>query len=322
MTLIAFTAVAIATLAIAFLQPPDATGIPASADQQSCAADSAPSDASARHASADVTTRSVAESSRDAALAARFASVKSEAKRFAPELHMAAQRKEIEAEAAQTRGDFAGAVSLYDSARDGYRIAASRAEVLAAAEEKARVDDQLTADARVAAQAQMRTQYAQVVEQQPAGAVRGPLILEAPPPSEGAGRDPATGGMIPPQPPSVENLPRSAAGYGAVYAEPTDGRHSGGTWGACWRSDPEAARQCARANCEGRASRGSCNEIAFSRPGEHCAVARAPGFGVSSGACAMDRAQAAAAAVERCRVEVAGRYGEPAPCSVAWSSAR
>src|SRR5262249_11743240 len=156
---------------------------------------------------------------------ARFASVKSEAKRFVPDLHLAAQNKELAAEAAQTRGDFVEASNLYDGARDGYRIAASRAALLAAAEEKARVDDQLTADAHHAAEARQRSddigraraQYAAQVTQ-PAARTGGPLILEAPPPSEGAGRDPATGGMIPPPAPSAENMPASANGYGAVFA--------------------------------------------------------------------------------------------------------
>src|SRR5258705_332200 len=81
----------------------------------------------------------------------------------------------------------------------------------------------------------------------------------------------------PPQPKSV-----LTGAYAVVYAEATNGNRGGGAWGACWRNDLGAARQCAKAGCErSRTSDQPCQEIASSSPGGHCAVARATGYGVS-----------------------------------------
>src|SRR5205085_1379986 len=92
-----------------------------------------------------------------------------------------------------------------------------------------------------------------------------------------------------PQPDTSQPSPRSPAGVAAVFAEPTDGNRHGGTWGACWRGDSSTARACAKASCEGgRTSSQPCVQVALSRPGEQCAVARAAGFGVSWAACGQN----------------------------------
>jgi hypothetical protein len=112
--------------------------------------------------------------------------------------------------------------------------------------------------------------------------------------------------------------------FAAIANEPTDGSRGGGSWKACWRPDAAAARQCAEASCnKARSSDRPCVlTAASSRPGEHCAVARASGYGVSMGACARARGAAEAVAVADCRDEVNRKYGEGAEkCAVVWSTA-
>jgi hypothetical protein len=110
--------------------------------------------------------------------------------------------------------------------------------------------------------------------------------------------------------------------YASVYNEPTDGKHSGGAWGACWRGDLAAAQACAKASCERtRSSDQPCSESASAEPGGHCAVASASGFGVSWGSCSTTQAAAESAAIAGCRSQTNRRYpGENASCRIAWSS--
>ncbi|MFN2427874.1 MAG: hypothetical protein ABR587_15665 [Candidatus Binatia bacterium] len=257
----------------------------------------------------DPTGETGAKRARDSALAARFRSVKAEATTYHLDLHLAAQRKELEADAAFHKGKYDLATSAYDMARDGYRLAAERAEFASAATEKARIDAQVAMDARheisqSAAQKpvsyyslQRRHEESQVVP------IR-PRILTPPAPAQ--------------------QRPGHVDAYAAVFTEPTDGARNGGTWGACWRSTLDSARACARANCEsGRKSGRPCMEVASSRPGEHCVVARAGGYGISSGSCDANRRVAEATALSRCRDQLVGQYAvEAAACNIAWSSDR
>lgn len=289
----------------------------------------AKADLDSRRTPMDPTGKNAADRARDAALAARFASAKADSLVYSADLHRAAQSKEIDADEAHGRRDYPLAAVLYDHARDGYRLAESRSQFHAASAEKARIDEQVAADARRAAQARARSLYAQEANRADAlddsmraslglqvdgaaAAVLGPRIIEVPP---------EDGEM----PPNDDNGPSSLGNaYAVVFSEPIDGSGRGGTWGACWRPDPASARACAKASCEQRSrSDRPCVEIAASKPGEHCVVARAPGFGISSGACSTRLRDAEEAAVARCRSEIAGYYGHAAaPCSVAWTSTR
>ncbi len=110
--------------------------------------------------------------------------------------------------------------------------------------------------------------------------------------------------------------------FASVFNEPTDGKHSGGAWGACWRADLASAQACAKASCERTRSSGQpCTESASAKPGQHCAVASASGFGVSAGACGNSKEEAEGAAMGRCRAQASANYGgENATCRITWSS--
>ncbi|MFN2427257.1 MAG: protein kinase [Candidatus Binatia bacterium] len=116
--------------------------------------------------------------------------------------------------------------------------------------------------------------------------------------------------------------PAFVKAYASVFNEPTDGKHSGGAWGACWRADLAAAQACAKASCDRtRSSDQACTESASAEPGGHCAVASAAGFGVSWGACSTSKEGAEGAAISGCRAQANRRYpGENASCRIAWSS--
>ncbi len=116
--------------------------------------------------------------------------------------------------------------------------------------------------------------------------------------------------------------PVAIKAYASVFNEPTDGKHSGGAWGACWRGDLAAAQACAKASCDRtRSSDQPCTESASAEPGGHCAVASASGFGVSWGACSTTQQAAESAAIAGCRSQTNRRYpGENASCRIAWSS--
>ncbi|HXC49459.1 MAG TPA: serine/threonine-protein kinase [Candidatus Limnocylindrales bacterium] len=344
-TLVAFASVALFSLAVAWWTAQETRTAPA----PQAAAGTSPR-VSARVDSAvvrDAATRESAEAARDRALAARYGSAKSEATYYAADLHLAAQRKEAEADAAIARNDFATATVLYDMARDGYDLAAQKAELKSTTLDKQNVDAQVAADA---ARSGSKTTVgsAEITAQPPYADVRNPEIpadaserygrvvypgapYENPTATEQSGRirpkiveplqplDHVSQERVQPQ-----DRSKPLAGFAAVFAEPTDGNHHGGTWGACWRSDPASARECAKASCEnGRTSSQPCVQLALSRPGEHCAVARATGFGVSWGACSTSRSEAESAALSGCRDETMRNYGSTsAACAVAWSTAQ
>ena len=294
-----------------------------------------------------------AEAARDRALAARFGSAKKEATYYAPELHLAAQRKEAEADAAISKSDYVTATVLYDMARDGYDLAAQKSEIKATTIEKQNIDSQLAAEAQ-ARSGKVTVGSAEIMAQPPpsgssyasAAPAYEPYARTIYPPSD-QGAQGAQSGIAHARPSSVEppkivEIPRARedaarqdderagdrskplGAYAAVFAEPTDGNRHGGTWGACWRGDSASARECARASCENsRRSNQPCVQVALSRPGQHCAVARASGFGVSWGACGETRTEAEHAALGGCRSEAVRNYGAVSPpCAVAWSTAQ
>src|SRR6185369_1006504 len=191
-------------------------------------------------------TRDAAEAARDRALAARYGSAKAEATFYAPELHLAAQRKEAEADAAIAKNDFATATVLYDMARDGYDLAAQKAELKSTTLDKQNVDAQVAADA---ARSGSKTTVgsAEITAQPPYADVRNPEIpadaserygrvvypgapYENPTATEQSGRirpkiveplqplDHVSQERVQPQ-----DRSKPLAGFAAVFAEPTDG---------------------------------------------------------------------------------------------------
>ncbi len=346
-TLVGFASIAVLSLAVAWWTAEETR--PAAPPASQTAASTTPRasvDADSVAIARGASTRDAAEAARDRALAARYGSAKSEATFYAADLHLAAQRKEAEADAAIARSDFATATVLYDMARDGYELAARKAELKSTTLDKQNVDAQVAADA---ARSGTKTTVgsAEITEQSPYADARRPempadaserygrVVYPGAPYENSAATDPGTRirpKIVEPLQPldhvsqeRVQPPDRSKplAGFAAVFAEPTDGNHHGGTWGACWRSDPASARECAKASCEnGRTSSQPCVQLALSRPGEHCAVARASGFGVSWGACGTSRSEAESAALSGCRDETMRNYGSTAACAVTWSTAQ
>ncbi|HEY2773683.1 MAG TPA: hypothetical protein VGK20_06495 [Candidatus Binatia bacterium] len=116
-----------------------------------------------------------------------------------------------------------------------------------------------------------------------------------------------------------------AKAYASIYIEPADGKRGGGAWGACWRTDRTAARQCAQASCEQqRQSSQKCTEQASSAPGGYCAIARAEGYGVSWGFCNDDPSQTAPGAMTGCTGLARRTFGSSwsASCHIVWSTLR
>jgi len=111
--------------------------------------------------------------------------------------------------------------------------------------------------------------------------------------------------------------------FAAIAIEPTDGNRGGGSWKACWRPDAAGAKDCAMESCNrSRSSNRGCVLTAFSsRPGEHCAVARATGYGIAVASCNRARGAAEAIAAADCADAVRTRYGEDRKCTVVWSTA-
>jgi len=128
----------------------------------------------------------------------------------------------------------------------------------------------------------------------------------------------------PPRQYSSGGKPLLSTAYASIFTEPTDGKHGGGGWGACWRADPSAARECARAGCSKTSkSAAACQMTASTEPGGHCAVARAAGFGISTGACADTPGAAESAALGKCRDQLNRYYSdERGGCQIAWSTSR
>jgi len=305
--------------------------------------------------------KSAAESARTAALSARFAAAKADASRLAPETHFASQRKELEADTALAKGDYALARQLYDEARAGFDAgaaeaaakagaganaappadgaaavadtkAASAAETKAAAEAaaakaksdadakaktaaeakaKAEADAKAKADVEAQAKAEAKAKADTEAKAEAAAKLKAEKAEEAAR-AKAAGAD-ADGAAT-----ALDTT------YAVVFAEPTDGKRGGGTWGACWRANQDEARACAKANCDSkRDSDRTCVEAASSQRGDHCAVARASGYGVSWGACKAGKAAAEGAAMAGCGERVTRTYGNvPSTCEIVWSTAK
>jgi hypothetical protein len=270
---------------------------PASPAQPDAAAVNAAEEKAAAEAKS-VADKKAAEDARAESEARLAAETKAAAdEKAATEAKAAAEAKtEAEAKSAAEAKASAEATAAEEAKVAADKVAADKA----AAEAKAAEEAKQAAEVKAAADAKAAEAAAAAKAAEEAKAVADAKAAEA----------------------AATATPVAIKAYASVFNEPTDGNHSGGAWGACWRGDLAAAQACAKASCDRtRSSDQPCSESASAEPGGHCAVASASGFGVSWGSCSTTQQAAESAAIAGCRSQTNRRYpGENASCRIAWSS--